>query len=757
MRLRSRMALAVVGVLLAGPPGLQAQSFRRAGTEFNALRTVTIPTGDIKPVMVTQFFHHGQIAPDCRNVLVMTRNQKVVPSRVLQLGPGDFCRLAFQTLPGQTVYEIYYGGEPPEADEVAAWTNRDGLLLETRKYQQCNLNQLDSVRKAFESSTRIGSDYVDNVQHASNPFSLKPGPFLSHYSGRLHVGTGGTYGFMVASQDCCFLLIDGKEVVAAPGRHRPLRQAKPGMRKDIKLGKGAHQFDFYHAATGTEAMMVAAWEVSPPVAKPKPVAIPTEAFRTGSIGRIQAGSVKLREMKLAPDFLVGIRGDVPLPDNEDAMIGVRFQDMSPASLTMNKMARWDFGDGQTSSENNPAHVYLRPGLYTVKLSTGRRTAKPIEMVNRIYIDRPLLTRKDEENFHKLDDYLPILETYDATTLDAASLRQLVQAFLWKSDLVQMRKPPAEAEGTDDAEAPKPPPDTPEELEARLAEARKWVAKAVEAGKAPFVGQSAATGDKELTDLVRLIGPLARSGMGDSKLAFEIWTGAARKINNPEMKAECEIEAADVAVNDLLNSEMAKPLLDAASKRIPERKMGPVASRLKSVWADYYAATGDGKAAHKAYLLAEEILGATKTHLERTAWRGAHSRSTEDYLKDGELERAAAEIRLWQREFPSEKLDGYVTLLYARYWAAREMYPQAIALSEQLLTAAPDSPYADQLLLLAANCEVSRGKVDRAIATLHSLVKDYPGSPLVPVIKDRIKKLEAGEIEPPKRRRPKRKP
>ena len=98
----------------------------------------------------------------------------------------------------------------------------------------------------------------------------------------------------------------------------------------------------------------------------------------------------------------------------------------------------------------------------------------------------------------------------------------------------------------------------------------------------------------------------------------------------------------------------------------------------------------------------------------------------------------------------EKIDGYITLLYARYWAARQMYPQAIALSEQLLNVAPDSPYADQLLLLAAECEVSRGKVDRALATLHSLLKDYPGSPLVPLVRDRIQRLESGEIEKPKR-------
>ena len=54
---------------------------------------------------------------------------------------------------------------------------------------------------------------------------------------------------------------------------------------------------------------------------------------------------------------------------------------------------------------------------------------------------------------------------------------------------------------------------------------------------------------------------------------------------------------------------------------------------------------------------------------------------------------------------------------------------------------PDSPYIDQLLLLAAECEVKRDKLDRALATLESLLKDYPGSPLVPVVRKRLAELK----------------
>jgi len=750
-----RTILVVPLAVLLGCVGLQAQSFRRGGTELNARRNVRVEKP--YPVVVTAFFHHGEITPDGRNVIVADRRQDLVPSRVLQLGPGDYCRLAFQAVGGQGIYEVFYGGDPPPKDAVPEWTNRYGLLLETRQYKQCDLNRLDSVRQAFDSAKPIGADYVLAVQHSYNPFSLRPAPFLSRYSGNLHIPKAGTYGFLTSSQDASFLLIDGAEVVAAPGRHRPIRRARPGSRKDIQLSAGAHKFEYYHAASGPVAMMVAAWEISPTAPKPKkPTAIPPELFRSGSIGRVLAGRVTMRNARLVPDFLVKIIGDVPLPDEPQPLIAVAFKNISLGILTTGARARWDFGDGQTADLlTSPQHVYLRPGLYTVKLAI-KRGAKSLEMANRVLVDRPRLTRKDE--LHKLDDYLAILDTYDPHTLDAASLRQLVLAYRWKSEISlapqpQSKKKPAE---------PKKPPrqkkseeqesqaEAAKQAEARKAESLKYVSKAVDAGKVAFLEQSAAQGSVELHKLVRLVGPMARDRLGDSQLALEIWQQAGRKITAGPLRAECEVEAADVNINDLLTAAAAKPLLEAASGNLGRGKKGPVASRLHRVWGDYYAATGDGEAAQKAYNQAEQLLGSTRSHAERTAWQGAHSRSTEEFLRTGQWDRALEHMRLWQQEFPAQKIDGCVALAYARYWAGREKYAQAVAQAEQLLTLNAGSPYADQLLWLAADCELKRERVDRALATLHSLLKDYPGSPLVEQVKAKIASLEAGRTGEPKK-------
>ena len=715
------VGLATVAAVLLSCAALRAQSFRLGRTEFNARRTVSVPADKSWAVIVTEFFHHGQINLEGSNLVVCARNRELVPRRVLQLGPGDLCRLAFQTVKGQESYEIFYGGDPPK-DTPLPWTNRDGLLLQTRHYRPCNLGSLEAVRKAFDSSEPFGSDYVEEVSHSRNPFSPRFLPFLSHYGGYLHVPSTGTYGFMTSSQDCGFLLIDGKEVVSAPGRHGPARWALRGSRKDVRLTAGPHRFDYYHAATGPDAIMAAAWEIDPRDSKPAPQRIPSEAFRTGSVGRVEASRVELRTAKLVPDFLVSIVGDVPLPDNDVPLVKVHFRDNSPKTLTLGSKPQWDFGDGQTGDQLNADHVYLRPGVYTVKL-TLRRGSRAVEMVNRVEVDRPALTQKDQSKLPKLDDYLPALKTYNPRTLDAASLRQLVLA-------CEAKALSLETEAKEGGDKP----------------TSEFIAAAVAAGKVAFVEESAGhplgEGTEDLYKLAELIGPMARDRLGDSQLAAEIWQGAVRKINVDAWKAHAATSAADVAVNDLLDAAAAKTLLDTATTGLRGSQKGQAASELQRVWGDYYALTGNGPAARKAYQQAEQSLDSTRSFAERTAWRGAHSRSAEEFIRQRQHERAAAQLRLWQREFPAEKVDGYLTLLYARYFAGRKQYAQAVAQAEQLLAVNPASPYADQLLLLAADCAVKRGRADRALATLHALLKDYPGSPLVPEVKKNIARLEA---------------
>jgi PKD repeat protein len=722
-----------------------AQSFRAAGTEFNAVRQVTVPVKEPYTIVVVEFLHHGEIHADGRNVVVVGRNKELVPSRVLQVGPGDICRLAFQVVKGHAEYEVLYGGDPPR-EAAPPWTCRDGLLLETRKLRPCDFGNLKSVRKAFDAATPIGADYVQNVFKGENPFSLKREPFLSRFSGYLDLPKGGVYGFITSSHDCSFLSVDDKVVTSAPGYHGPMWQARPGSRHDIRLTAGLHKFEYDHAAAGPDAMMVAFWEIDPTNPNPThPAPIPPGTFHAQLVAHLATGNVSLRTARYVPDFVCKIVGDVPLPDNDVPLVGVLFRDASPKSLTMQGKLQWDFGDGQTSSRPDVDHVYLRPGMYSVKLSV-RRGGKTLEMTNRIYVDRPLPPYPAK--LHTLDEYLRIVETYDPRTLDAVALRQMVLLLEAKAlalaergkDLVK------KARAIESDPDLRPGAILGEALEDRaeadglVSASDQYLAQAVAAGKVAFTGEAAAKGDGDLLKLAQLVGPMARFRLGDARSAGQVWRGAAERIGAADLKAECEVAAADIALNDLVKPAAAKLLLDAATKHLAAPS-GAVAAELHRVWGDYYAATGDGKLARKHYLEADQAAGSALGWIDRTAWLGAHARSTEEFLRTGKHARAVEELRVWQREFPAEKLDGYWTLLFARYWVGCGKYAQAIAQAEQLQTVNQDSPYSDRLLYIAADCEMRLGRKDRAVATLHTLLKDYPGSPLAAKVRKQVEMIE----------------
>ncbi|MCE5302158.1 MAG: PKD domain-containing protein [Planctomycetaceae bacterium] len=732
--------MAFVAVFLA-EPSASGQTFRRAGTEFNAVRSVTVPAGRPYTVVVTEFWHQGEIQPDGRNLLVAAGAGQRVPVRVLQLGPGDFCRLAFQTLPGHSQYEIYYGGKPP-TEKSPPWTCRDGLLLETRRFKPCNPYSRDSVRAAFDRAEPIGADYVDGVFHGFNPFSLDDKPFLSRYTGEMDLWKSDVYGLIVSSQDGGFLSLDDQLVTAAPGWHGPIHRVRPGTRRDMTLEAGLHAFQFDHVARGSRAVMVAAWIVHPTEDKPEvPKLLPKTLFHTHLIGRLPAGRLTLRNGRPAPDFIATLANEVWLPDNPVPLVGLLLRNTSSSALTApGSKISWDFGDGQTSDLPIADHVYLRPGVYSVTLSI-RRGAKTVSATNRIRVDRP---RPDPAAWsYSFDDYLKILEDYDPKKLDGDSAQQLVLALLAQSDTLAaradeiIRHDQAQREDPNRRRRDTRPPAQPRETR----QSEQYLIRAVEAGRSALTDGSAAGDDAATLRLAQLVGPLARWRLNDSQTALAVWQSAAQRMATAEAKSLCELAAADVAANDLMNPAEAKSLLDRVADRLGRSQGGSIGALWHRIEGDCAAMSGDGSSARDHYLEAERLSRSKESWAAESARRGAHARSTEEYLRAGQRTEAAKQLDAWQQAFPTEKIDGYLTLLWARYWVARGRYAQAVAQAEQLLTVNPDSPYADQALIVAADSQMRLGCKDRALAALHTLEKNYPGSPLAPLARQNIEALE----------------
>src|SRR5262249_38933646 len=152
-------------------------------------------------------------------------------------------------------------------------------------------------------------------------------------------------------------------------------------------------------------------------------------------------------------------------------------------------------------------------------------------------------------------------------------------------------------------------------------------------------------------------------------AFRIWQADAKVLRPEAWKAECEVEAANVALNMLLNERRARELLDSAAAHLGPGSDARLRCRRERVLVDWHARRGDAASARAAHARATASPPVRRSAVEQDAWRGALSRSTEEFLRAGDLDRAWAELRHWQEEYPIDKAEGYLTLLLARYWAA----------------------------------------------------------------------------------------
>ncbi|MBC7338071.1 MAG: PKD domain-containing protein, partial [Clostridia bacterium] len=91
--------------------------------------------------------------------------------------------------------------------------------------------------------------------------------------------------------------------------------------------------------------------------------------------------------RFLPDFRFNVVGAVSLPENEIPLVVAEFRDASPPALVSSARVEWDFGDGQTAQGPAVVHVFLRPGLFTIK-ETVTRAGRPFEMPQRIWIGPP---------------------------------------------------------------------------------------------------------------------------------------------------------------------------------------------------------------------------------------------------------------------------------------------------------------------------------------------------------------------------------
>ncbi len=648
----------------------------------------TVLVNDTAELIQVEMLLHGR-SP---GTLLLYGRRGRVPFVLLQHGPDDLVRFAFRPIAGQRRYWVYFGtvaSEDSNANDSSKPSEHGwrldrpsaGLLLETRRFRGFDLNSFAALQEAFERSEPLGATLVDRVFHASNPCAPEPIPFLSRYVGTLYIDRPGRYRFFTTSQDCSFLVIDGRVVAAAPGRHRAVPRARFGG--TVELGRGPHRFEYWHAAAGTQAIMVAAWQ--PPGAD-RPAVVPPQAFHADRMATVRASQLEERSGRDLPDFFPEQLGVVQLPDPPVTLVRVVFRWQASPALPRQGRVRWEFGDGQSVAEQaEPVHVYLHPGEYTVKLSWHRVGRGKLTVASRVRI-WPLPARvAPPSEQDTLTAYVPYLAEYDPAKLDAEGLVALARVWRYREDWQQL-------------------------------------AQTVLAG----LRAEPQLRPEQLDELVQLGLNATRFHLDELQRAIQLLRLAARHSSERRQRFRLSVRLAELLLEVGRSDQAAEVLRMAAKEKtdhVYERRLW------LRVQADLAARMGQGDRARELYAQAAALR--ERPLAETVARRGGYERTVAGLLKEGQLRAAYEALSQWADEFPESKLDGSWHLAAARVALARGQYRQVLRVVADSLAVAPDSSYADQLVWLEVQAALKLGDRRRATQAARTLVQDYPGSPLVP--------------------------
>ena len=125
--------------------------------------------GPGQPVAWVRFRTHARIRPDGKDVRVVCDGQ-VRPHRVIFVGPGDLCLVAFQAKPAKPTYHIYFDNPKAKAPD-ADWSPQRGLLLETRQYGGGHCKNWQTMQQLLKRSRpAMGMGFAEKIFHGFNPF-----------------------------------------------------------------------------------------------------------------------------------------------------------------------------------------------------------------------------------------------------------------------------------------------------------------------------------------------------------------------------------------------------------------------------------------------------------------------------------------------------------------------------------------------------------------------------------------------------------
>ena len=353
------------------------------------------------------------------------------------------------------------------------------------------------------------------------------------------------------------------------------------------------------------------------------------------------------------------------------------------------------GDGLTSSEQKPVHIYLSPGFYTVSLSITSQDGKKDSTSRTVYAGQLFINAPDDKRTVK---YARQVRNYKWNRLGIKSLMAASTLLEFVEDY-----------------------DTQTEVLKALA------------------AQGARLSSAQRYDVLLKLGDLLRKESKDAEGALKAYQQIVDESVSRKRTMMGKIGVADVHFQ-------LKQEYDKALKIYEEvvEKYGDVSlayCRLAQIRiGDIWREQGDYKKALEAYEKAKKMRRLVG-HLDESLKRGELAMTIEAYLRQNEDKAALKKLDLWDWEYPEDKLSGYSTILRAKANYGLKKFDEVIKELTSLVNvnSGPDVPkrsnYLAEAKYMIGYALLRQKKYKEAAETLQRMIDEHPESDLLDKAKE----------------------
>ena len=320
------------------------------------------PTNDVV-VCGIRFFAGGLLAPDSQNIRVTDSKGTALPIQIVYTHPLNACLVLFPVKAGEETYHLFFGGTVTSGTALTNFGR--GFFYETRARPEGDSSTWDSMKKSWTAATNsMGVAVLTDTQTRCNPFDESENQFMSRTWGALRVPREDQYKFALFARDQGFLTIDGLPVASTA--IDPTAKTQPIS--DVLLGKGVHALDILQARLSGPGVTALVWLM--PWPEYYYANLVSRAIQPAWLPSIVDGMPRDYEVRSQPFFAFfnDFQADMLLAADQPVVM-MRFHNRT-GGKTDGLTYQWDFGDGTTSAEANPLHVYVKPGRYVVTLTAG---------------------------------------------------------------------------------------------------------------------------------------------------------------------------------------------------------------------------------------------------------------------------------------------------------------------------------------------------------------------------------------------------